>query len=120
MPVRNDLAFPHASEEPVLEDLLRPQALPSVHEVHLRGQIRKVQGLFHGSVAAPNDGHGLMPIEEAIAGGAGGHALTLKSVLRGEAQIASRGASGNDQSTAVALTISGRRKGRSLKSTAVM
>src|SRR3569623_1125596 len=55
----------------VLENLLALEPVAAVHQGDLRGNVGKIQRLFDGSVAAAVDRHGLVLVEETVAGGAG-------------------------------------------------
>ena len=87
-------------EQMLLQDLLGAQGVAAVHQGHLGGDVGEVQGLLDRGVAAADHRHLLPAIEEAVAGGAGGHAPPAELLLGGEPQIAGAGPGGNDQGVA--------------------
>jgi hypothetical protein len=91
------LALRDARKQPVLQDLLAAQLVAAVDQRDVRGDVRQVQRFLHRGVAAADHGHVLVAEEEAVAGGAGRHALALEGVFGGQAEIFRRGAGGDDQ-----------------------
>ena len=61
------------------------------------GEIGEEQRFLDGGVAAADDQHLLVAIEEAIAGGAGRNAEALEMLLRGQVQPLGLGAGADDQ-----------------------
>ncbi|MCW0450067.1 hypothetical protein NB706_002901 [Xanthomonas sacchari] len=100
MPDGLDLAGGDLGEQLVLHDLFRAQGVAAVHQIDLAGDVGQVQRLFHGGVAAADHDHVLVLVEEAVAGGAGGHAAALERLFRGNAQVLGGGAGGDDQRVA--------------------
>jgi len=87
-------------EQPVLQDLLGPQAVAAVDQRDLGGEVGQEQRLFDGSVAAADHNNFLAAVEEAVTGGTGRDAEALEGLFRIETQIHGRGASGDDQGIA--------------------
>jgi len=74
-----------------------------VDQVDLAGDVGQVQRFFHGGVAATDHDHVLVAVEEAVAGGAGGHATALEGLFAGDAQVLGGRAGGDDQGIAGVL-----------------
>ena len=68
-------------EGPLLHDLGGPQLTPAVDDGDLVGEAGQEEGLFHGRVAPADDGDLLLPEEESVAGGAGGHPVAEEPLL---------------------------------------
>ncbi len=68
-----------------------------MHQQHLAGDIGEIERLFDRGIAAADHDHLLAAVEEAVAGGAGRHAVAQKAVLGGQPEIARLGAGGDDQ-----------------------
>ena len=83
-------------ERPVLHDLRRAQLVAAVDQGHLGGELGEEDGLLDGGVAAADHGDLLAAEEEAVAGGAGGHAVAEQALLRCEAEHQALGAGGDD------------------------
>jgi hypothetical protein len=82
-----------------------------VHQVDLLRDVRQVQRLFDRGVAAADDAGDLVAVEEAVAGGAGAHALAHERGLGGQAQVLRGGAGGDDQRIAgVSSAVAGERE----------
>ena len=62
----------------VLHDLLGAQGVAAVHQVDLAGDVGQVQRFLDRGIAAADHGDVLVLVEEAVAGGAGGHAAPLE------------------------------------------
>ena len=75
-------------EQPVLQDLLGAELIAAMHHGHLGGEVGEEQRLLDRGVAAADHEHFLVLVEEAVAGGAGGHAVTLEPLLRGQIEPA--------------------------------
>ena len=71
--------------------------LAPVHERHARGDVGEIERLLDGSVAAADHDHVLAAEEEAVAGGAGRHAIALEALLGGQAEPAGLRAGGDDK-----------------------
>ncbi len=65
-----------------------------------RGDVREVEGFFHGGVAATDHRYLLIAIEKTITGGAGRNAFTLKRFFRFKTKIHGRCARADDQGIA--------------------
>src|SRR6266545_3704241 len=65
----------------VLEDLGSPQFIAAVHHGDARGELREKNGLFHCSIAAADHKKLLSFEKEAVAGGAGGDAMSEQTLL---------------------------------------
>ena len=83
-------------ESALLHDLRRPQFVPPVDEIHFGRELGQVRRLFHRRVAAADDADHLVPVEEPVAGGAGGNALPHQPRLRLESEVAGGRAGGDD------------------------
>ncbi len=68
-----------------------------MHDGDVAGDISQIERFFHGGIAAADDGDRLVPVEKAVAGGAGRDAATGESFFRWQAEILCRGAGGDDQ-----------------------
>ena len=97
VPDRLDLAGLDLGEQLVLHDLFRAQGVAAVHQVDLAGDVGQVQRFLHRGIAAADHGHVLVLEEEAVAGGAGGHAAALELLLRFQPQVLGGGAGGDDE-----------------------
>nr|GEU28440.1 hypothetical protein [Tanacetum cinerariifolium] len=98
-----DLAFGNLGVQAVDQDRFGAELVAAVDQRHFIGNVRQVQRFFHGRVAAADDGHFLVAIEETIARGAGGHAAAHEFLLGRQAQVLGRRAGGNDQGVARVL-----------------
>ncbi|MNL18557.1 hypothetical protein D3C87_1397070 [compost metagenome] len=96
-------AFLDALEQAVYQDRFGLELVAAVNQGDLAGDMRQVQRLFHGRVAAANHRDFLVLVEETVAGGAGGHAAAHERLLRRQAQVLCRGARGDDQRVAGVL-----------------
>ncbi len=67
---------------------------------HGAGDVGQVQGFFDSGVTATDHSHGLVAVEETVAGRAGRNAFAHERFFRWQAQVASAGAGGNDQGVA--------------------
>ncbi len=70
----------------------------------MRGDVREVQRLFDGGVAAPDHRHRLPTEEKAVAGRASGNATAAIALFRRQSQVLRRGARGDDQRVAAVGT----------------
>ena len=77
-----DHADLRVGEQARLEDFLRAQRVAAVDQGNAVGVVCEVERLLHGGVAAADHGDALATIEEAITGGAGGHAAALQALFR--------------------------------------
>ena len=68
-----------------------------MNERDVRGDVREIERLFDGGVAAAHHGDGLLTIEEAVAGGAGRDAAPAVLLFALETEIHGRGARGDDE-----------------------
>ena len=80
----------------LLHDLGGAEVGLAHHEVHLGGEVREVGGFLAGGVAAADDGHRLLAVEEAVARGAGRHARPGVLLLVGQAEVLGAGPGGDD------------------------
>jgi hypothetical protein len=71
-----------------------------VHQGDVRGDVRQVQRLLDGRVAAADHGDRLAAVEETVAGRAGRYAAALELLFGGQAEITRRRAGGDDQGIA--------------------
>ncbi len=83
-------------EQPVLQDLFGAEAVAAVHHRDLGGEIGEEQRLLDRGIAAADHDHFLVAVEKAVAGGAGGDAVTLELLLGGKLQPARLRAGGDD------------------------
>src|SRR5699024_822120 len=72
----------------VLHGLGSSQLLTAVDERDLRRATGEERGFLECRVAAADDGDGLVPADEAIAGGAPAHAVTGQLLLIGQTELA--------------------------------
>jgi hypothetical protein len=100
VPYDLDLALAFAREQLVLQDLLGLEAIPPVHDGDLAADVREIQGFLDRGVAAPDHGHVLAPVEEAIAGRARRDAAAAEARFRFEAEILGARAGRDDQRVA--------------------
>src|SRR5690606_26926917 len=68
-------------EQAVLQDLFRPQLVAAVDEHDLGGEVGEEQRFLDGGVAAADHQHLPAAVEEAVAGGAGGDAVSAEPLL---------------------------------------
>ena len=73
----------------------------AVDERDLGGEAGEEEGLFHGGVAAADDGDLFAGGEEAVAGGAGADAVADERLLGGQIEPARAGAGGDDERAGV-------------------
>jgi hypothetical protein len=85
----------------VEHDLRGAELSGAVDEGDLGGEAGEEEGLFHGGVAAADDGDLLAGGEEAVAGGAGADAVADEGLLGGEIEPARAGAGGDDERAGV-------------------
>jgi hypothetical protein len=93
-----DLRVSHGAVE---HDLRGAEVFGAVDDGDLGGEAREKEGLFHGGVAAADDGDLFAGREEAIAGGAGGDAVADEGLFAGQVQPAGRGSGGDDEGAGV-------------------
>jgi hypothetical protein len=91
---------PRAAHQFVHQDGLGAELVPAMYQGYRRGDVGEVNGFLDRGVAAADDCHGLLPVEEAVAGGAGGHALAFERFLRGQAKVLRRRTRRDDQRVA--------------------
>ena len=96
VPPDGDVAVFFLFEQFVLEDLFRAQGVAAMDQVHLFGEVAEVQGLFHGGVAAADDGDFPAAVKKAVTGGAGGYAFAFEGLFGFQAQVQGAGAGGDD------------------------
>ncbi len=84
-------------EQPVLEDLLGPEAVAAMDQRHLRRMVREVERLLDRRVAAADHDHFAVAEKEAVAGRAGRNAAAPERLLRGKAEPPGRRSGRNDQ-----------------------
>ena len=72
----------------VVHDGRGAEFISAVDQGDFGGEAGEEEGLFHGGVAAADDGDFLAGGEEAVAGGAGGNAVADESLLGGEVEPA--------------------------------
>ena len=84
----------------ILQDLLATKAIAPMNQRDFRGDIGEIERFFHRRIAAANHDDILVAIEEAIAGSAGGNALSHELLLRRQPQISGAGTGGDDQRVA--------------------
>jgi len=73
----------------------------AVDEVDLGGEAGEEGGFLGGGVAAADDADWDVPVERAVAGGAGGEAVAGEFLLAGEAEVPGAGAAGDDEGAGV-------------------
>ena len=71
-------------EGPLLGHLVGPKLVPAVNQGHFSGELGEEDPLLHGGVPPTHHDHLLVPVEEAVAGGAGGNPPAVKLVLPGD------------------------------------
>src|SRR5215467_5632677 len=84
-------------EQPILQDLLRAETVAPVHNRHAGSEIGEEQRLLDRGIAAADHQHLLAAIEEAVAGGAGGNAVTPEFLLGRQLQPTRLGAGRDDE-----------------------
>ena len=84
-------------EEAVLQNALGLEFIAAVNHGDFAGEIGEEQGFFNGGVAAADDQHLFVAVEEAIAGGAGRNAEALEVLLRWQVQPLGLGAGADDE-----------------------
>ena len=92
-----DLAGLLFLEQFVLHDFLGAELLAAMNQGDVAGDIGQIKRFFNRRIAATNDGNRFAAVKETIASGTGGNALAGKFLFRGQAEILSRGAGGNNQ-----------------------
>jgi hypothetical protein len=75
-----------------LQDAFGAQAVAPVHQRDLGGEVGEKQRLFDRGIAAADHKHLLVAIEEPVAGGAGGDAVTAEFAFRRQVEPARLGA----------------------------
>lgn len=95
--VQHDIATRHFIHQTFDQDLLCAEGVTTVDQVHFRGDVRQIKGFFHGSVAATDNRHFLVAIEETIAGCAGGDATAFECFFRRQTEVTGRSAGRDDQ-----------------------
>ena len=84
-------------EEAVLQDALGLEFVAPVNHGDFAGEIGEEEGFFDRGVAAADDQHLPVAVEEAVAGGAGGNAEALEILFRWQVQPLGLGAGADDQ-----------------------
>src|SRR5690606_38159512 len=92
-----------ALEQAPAHDLFRPELIAAVHDRDLRRDVRQIQRLLDGRVAAADHGDRLPLEEEAVAGRAGRDAAALVRLLARQAEIFRRSAGRDYQRVARVL-----------------
>src|SRR6478736_1127843 len=92
---------------PLDHDLRRPERVPAMEEVDLRGEAGQVRRLLEGRVAAADDRDLLVSEEEAIARGAGRHAAAAEASLAFEPEPQRGRARGDDDRVGPVLDAAG-------------
>jgi hypothetical protein len=82
-------------------DAAGAEAVGAVDERDLGGEAGEEERLFHGGVAAADDGDLLAGGEEAVACGAGADAVADERLLGGQAEPAGAGSAGDDERAGV-------------------
>jgi hypothetical protein len=100
IPREADLAGAFQRKQPILQNFFAFQFIATMHQGDVRGDVRQIQCLLDGGVAAAHHRHRLAAIEKSIAGGAGRDALAAVLLLGRQAQVFGRGARGDDQRVA--------------------
>ena len=95
-----DLAFGDLGHQAVDQDRLGAELVAAVDQGDLAGDVGQVQRFLDRGIAAADHRHFLVAVEEAVAGGAGRHALAHEGFFRRQAQVLGRGAGGDDQRVA--------------------
>ena len=89
-----DLGVGHG---PIQHDFRGAELLAAVQQGDLSREPGEEERLFHGGVAAPDDGDLPSGEEEAVAGGAGADAVSDEGLLGGQAEPARGGSAGDDE-----------------------
>src|SRR4051794_8587401 len=92
---------------PVEHDLRRPERVPPMQEMNLRGEPGEEERLLQRGVATADDGDLLIAEEEAIAGRAGRNAAAAEALLARESQPQGRGARRRDHRVGLVFDPSG-------------
>ena len=71
-----------------------------MHQGDGRGDVGQINGFLDSSIAAADNRHGLLLVEESVTGRAGGDALALESLLGRQAQVLRGRSGGNNQGVA--------------------
>ena len=96
----DDFALFHAAHQFVHHDFFGTEAVAAVYQGYGIGDVGQVECFFHGGVAAADNGYVLFFIEEAVAGGAGGHAASGEGFFARQAEVFGRCAGGDDECVA--------------------
>jgi hypothetical protein len=70
-------------EQLVLQDFLAAQLVAPMHQRDVAGDVRQVERFLDGGIAAADDRHRLVAVEEAVAGGASGNPAPANSSSEG-------------------------------------
>ena len=97
VPADMDVRMP---EQPILQDLLGTQRITAVDQGHVVAVVGHVERFLDRGVAAADHHHFLAPVEEAVAGRAGAHALALHMLLGRDIEPARLGAGRDHQGIA--------------------
>lgn len=84
-------------EKAPLQDVFCAQAVTAMDQHHFRGKIGQKQRFFNGGITATDNRNFLVPVEEAIARGAGRNTMALKELFRGQSQPLRLRARGDDE-----------------------
>jgi hypothetical protein len=98
--LEHDLAGGDLLHDLVHQDALGLELVAAVHQRDLAGDVGEVERLFDGGVAAADHRDFLVAVEEAVAGGAGRHALAGEGFFGRQAEVLGAGAGGDDQRVA--------------------
>ena len=93
-----DLGVSHGAVE---HDLRGAELFAAVDDGDFGGEASEEESLFHGRVAAADDGDLFTGGEEAVAGGAGGDAMADEGLFGGEIEPARACARGDDERAGV-------------------
>ena len=94
-----------AVEDLLLHGLRSAENVAADDHIDLRGQGGQVQGLFAGRVSPADDRDRPLPVEEAVAGRAGGHAHAPVFLLGRESEITGRRSGRDDQALRLDLRL---------------
>src|SRR4029077_9346803 len=84
-------------EQAILQNLLRAEAIAPVNDGNGSGEIGQEERFLDRGIAAADHQHLLAAVKEAVAGGAGGNAIALEFLLRGQLEPARLSAGRGDQ-----------------------
>src|SRR5690606_18492613 len=102
-PHRLDLALGDPGIEVIDQDGLGPELVAAMNQGDLARDVREVEGLLDGRIAAADHRNGLLPVEEAVARRAGRYAAAHESFLGRQAEVHCRGPGRYDERVAGVL-----------------